>query len=100
MSSTTYDSQRVRLTAQQLREAYKDVSEEARPQVKTLRAEIDDAMQGETAEALDARLCRLECDIRRCADALDTLSARLTRFADEIDRADSRVSAALTGVAR
>ena len=92
-----YDSSAVRAAAKKLRSCANELSGNTKGKLQTIRTELPSNLEGDTAQALQARLADLTGDVNTILSSISGLVSALEKYADDLDRAMVRLKQQLQG---
>ena len=88
-----YDTAAIRAAARKLKNCARTLKDGASPQLTAIRGQIDPNLQGETGNALKARVNELSQDVNTIVGGINGLVRALEKYANELDAAALRVKA-------
>lgn len=86
-----YDTSDIRRSARQIGDASDQLSTVA-SEVGRLVSAVPDALQGESGDALEELLSKLQADMKRMSGGLGAVSSQLKAFAAYLDRLDQEAA--------
>lgn len=92
-----YDTAEIRREARKIKRCCDCIAQSAIPEAEKTRQILDGNFEGQTAEALDARLVSLTKDIGLLRNNLSSVYTALMRFADELERRDAELARIMGG---
>lgn len=90
MSNYEVNTDEVRRVAKEIREIAASVKQLSSRNVRTMRNNVKDNLEGETAEALNDVLAELSSDINLIGNGLDDIQQELMRYVRRVEEADRR----------
>lgn len=92
-----YDSRAVRAAARKLRTCAQNLSDGTKGKIQTIRGELPSNLEGEAANALQARLNDLSSDVNTIVGSINGLARALNNYADDLDRTAARLRQQMQG---
>ena len=88
----TYDTSEIRRAARTVRSSRDRLNSTVLSGLRKVESELDGEFQGQAADALAGRLTKMDADVRRMDEKLDSLYSALMKFAQRMDEIDQELA--------